>query len=127
VLGGPSTFIQNAPACSYAANFADPTGVALDGVAPYYVLGDPQGILNGGTISYPVMALGSTEYPAQTTLLWDGEPTTTMQPILTVSPCHNGVLNCAFCDGHVKAIKSSQSLGIAPYNNPGNDYCLGVP
>ncbi len=127
VLGGPSSIIPNAPACSYAANMADPTGIALDGVAPYYVLGDPRGLLNGGTDSYAVMAESSIQYPAQTTLLWDGEPTQTMQPFLTVAPVHNNMLNCVFCDGHVKAIKSSASLGIAPYTNPGNDHCLGVP
>jgi prepilin-type N-terminal cleavage/methylation domain-containing protein/prepilin-type processing-associated H-X9-DG protein len=127
VLGGPSSIIPNAPLCSYAANFADPTGIALDGVAPYYVLGDPQGMLNGGSLFYEVMPESSIGYPSQTTLLWDGEPTTSMTPLLTVSPCHNGSLNCAFCDGHVKTIKNCQSLGIPPYTNPGNDHCLGVP
>ncbi len=116
-----------APKCSYAANLADPMILAVDPVAPSYVLGDPGAILNG-SVSYPVMAESSIGYPAQTTLLWDGTANAGFPPTppaMYPYVVHNGVLNIAFCDGHVKAATGSRSLGVAPYTS--NDLCLGVP
>jgi prepilin-type N-terminal cleavage/methylation domain-containing protein/prepilin-type processing-associated H-X9-DG protein len=126
---GPGTFIPSPPApkCSYAANLADPVLMAgFDPVAPTYVLGDPTPL--GNPFPMPVVAEGDISMPSQTTLLWDGQSQPTFPPnppILLPFACHNDVLNMGFCDGHVKAIKSSRSLGIAPYTN--NDLCLGVP
>jgi len=128
---GPNALVTDPP-CSYAANLADPIiGIAgIDVTPPYYVLGDPQAFLMGFDPNYacPVVAESEIQYPAQTTLLWDGTAGPDYPPnppVLLPLPCHNGVMNMVFCDGHVKSIKSSRSLAIAPYD--GNDLCLGVP
>jgi prepilin-type N-terminal cleavage/methylation domain-containing protein/prepilin-type processing-associated H-X9-DG protein len=128
-LGGSSNFIPSPPAprCSYAANIADPIVLmaGLDLQPPTYIFGVPDGLM-GQLPAANVTDEGSVKFPAQTTMLWDGignpnPPPPILWPYLN----HNDLMNIAFCDGHVKAIKSSRSLGIYPYN--GNDLCLGVP
>jgi prepilin-type N-terminal cleavage/methylation domain-containing protein/prepilin-type processing-associated H-X9-DG protein len=125
VIGGPASFIPSppAPACSYAANFADAYifTSGIDTAPPMYVFGDPGGILSGGAMFPAVIGEGDMEYPSQTTVLWDGIATTTAFPILEPAPVHNGVFNVAFCDGHVKAIQDATKIGV------GDPYCLGVP
>jgi len=114
--------VVTAPPVSYAANIADGYNFAVDPVPPSYVLGSP-------LAGVPVMAESSITMPAQTTLLWDGMPggQPPAAPVLTVAPVHNGVFNCGFCDGHVKALQKASQIGIAPYTTPGNDCALGVP
>jgi len=129
VLGGPSSIIppQFTPKCSYAANFADGYVYGIDFTAPFYVLGDPTGLLTGGAVAADVIGEGDVQTPSQTTLLWDGEPTTSMTPLLLPSPCHNGMFNTSFCDGHAKALKQARQIGVAPYTTDPSSSCLGVP
>ena len=126
VLGGPMSFIPSppAPACSYAANLADPMSGALDTIPPIYVVGLPDPVLAGLMglpYAAPVISEGDVGYPADTTLLFDGQANAAPPPILLPTLCHNGIANVAFCDGHVKAIKDFKRIGA------GNDYGLGVP
>ncbi|MBM3475983.1 MAG: DUF1559 domain-containing protein [Armatimonadetes bacterium] len=125
VLGGPVSIIPSPPApqASYAANLADAYifAAGLDTVPPMYVFGDPQGLLSGGAMFPGVVSEGDLQYTAETTLMWDGEFTSTGSPILQPIACHNGVFNVAFADGHSKAAKDPKKLGV------GNDYLLGVP
>ncbi len=126
VLGGPIVVIPSppAPACSYAANLADPISGTLDTVPPLYVLGLPDPYLAGLlSLPYqaPVISEGDVGYPADTTLLFDGQANASAPPILLPALCHNDVANVSFCDGHVKAIKDFKSIGAR------NDYGLGVP
>jgi prepilin-type N-terminal cleavage/methylation domain-containing protein/prepilin-type processing-associated H-X9-DG protein len=129
VLGGAIVLIPSPPAprCSYAANIADPfiAMAGLDPQFPSYTFGLPDGLASQLPPA-PVTEEGSVKFPAQTTMLWDGIGNRAAQlPILLPFANHNDLLNMAFCDGHVKAIKGSRSLGIQPYI--GNDLCLGVP
>jgi len=110
-----------APPCSYGANFADSYILAVDTTPPAYLLGDPQGLLSGGAVFSAVVSEGAVEYSSETPLLWDGEPTGVASPLLKPSPCHNGVFNVAFCDGHAKAAKDPKKVGF------GTEYLLGVP
>lgn len=125
ILGGPVSIIPSPPApkCSYAGNIADPAIMMYDPVWPNFVFADPQGVLGGAPTS--VTAESQLEYPSQTTLLWDGIASQAPPPILLPEHCHNETANIAFCDGHAKNAKSSQSLAVAPYDS--NDYYMGVP
>jgi len=125
VLGGPVSIIPSPPApqCSYGANFSDAYifMAGTDTAPPMYVFGDPQGMLSGGAMFPPVVGDGDIQAPAETTLLWDATYTSTGSPILQPMPVHNDVFNCAFCDGHAKAVKDPNKVGV------GDPYCLGVP
>jgi prepilin-type N-terminal cleavage/methylation domain-containing protein/prepilin-type processing-associated H-X9-DG protein len=125
-VSGPGLMITSPPS-SYAANLADPLLPLIDPNWPSYVLGMPDGV--GMLPPTPVMSDAEIQYPAQTTLMWDGQakPNFTDPSLPWILPWdgHNGVSNVAFCDGHVKAVKNSRALDVVPYRT--NDYFLGVP
>ena len=91
---------------------------------PYWVFG---GISAADMNFYPPISDSQIPYPSSTTCVWDGRMPDPRNPLVAEPHFrHNGVLNMLFCDGHVKAVGSTQDPdGTGPVYGPAKFF--GVP